>query len=79
MAEGKILVGTSGYSYPHWREVLYPKGLPQGRWLEHYAKTFATVELNVTFYRLPKAEMFQAWKTRTPARFRFSVEGCALL
>jgi uncharacterized protein YecE (DUF72 family) len=72
---GKILVGTSGYSYPHWREVIYPEGLPQGRWLEHYATEFDTVELNVTFYRLPKPAMFEAWRSRTPARFRFSVKG----
>jgi len=76
---GRIRVGTSGYSYPHWREALYPKGLPQGRWLEHYAKEFDTVELNVTFYRLPKPAVFEAWRSRTPARFRFAVKGWRMI
>ena len=71
---GRILVGTSGYSYPHWREVLYPKGLPQGRWLEHYAAEFETVELNVTFYRLPKPATFEKWRDTVPSRFLFSVK-----
>ena len=76
---GKILVGTSGYSYTHWREVFYPKGLPQERWLAHYAKEFDTVELNVTFYRLPKPAMFETWRNRTPPRFRFAVKGWRMI
>ena len=50
-----VHVGCSGWNYPHWREIVYPKGLPARRWLEHYATLFDTVEVNNTFYRLPAA------------------------
>ena len=79
MKRGKIYVGTSGYSYPHWREVFYPKGVPQGRWLEHYAEHFGTVELNVTFYRLAPPRMFEGWKNRTPSGFRFAIKGWRMI
>lgn len=73
---GKLAVGTSGYSYPHWSTGLfYPQGLPQKRWLEYYARKFNTVELNVTFYRLPKQDIFNNWRRRTPKDFIFSVKG----
>jgi len=64
-----VLIGTSGWQYPHWRERFYPTGLPQARWLEHYAARFATVELNSAFYRLPEPSTFEAWRTRTPEDF----------
>ena len=47
---GEVRIGTSGWVYPHWRETFYPKGLPQSRWLEHYAERFNTLELNDPFY-----------------------------
>ena len=71
----KILVGTSGYTYPHWKNVFYPPDVPQPRWLEFYAQHFPIVELNVTFYRLPKKETFQNWRTRTPKEFKFVIKG----
>ncbi len=75
-AENAILIGTSGYNYPHWwNGVFYPEDLPQKKWLEFYAKYFDTVELNVTFYRLPKKETFEGWYKRTPEKFSFSVKG----
>ncbi len=70
-----VYIGTSGYSYPHWRERFYPKGLSQGKWLEWYAQRFPTVELNVTFYRLPKEDMFRQWHARTPDTFCFTAKG----
>ena len=45
-----VLIGTSGWQYRHWRERFYPPGLPQRSWLEHYAKSFDTVESNNAFY-----------------------------
>lgn len=66
-----VLVGTSGWQYDSWRGVLYPQGLPQRRWLEHYAAEFPVVEVNATFYRLPTSGTFQAWAERTPERFVF--------
>ncbi len=72
MAE--LRIGTSGWAYPHWRGVLYPHGVPQRRWLEHYAAEFDTVELNVTFYRLPAQAVFSGWRERTPQGFLFAVK-----
>jgi uncharacterized protein YecE (DUF72 family) len=71
-----ILIGTSGYNYPHWwNGVFYPPGLPQRKWLEFYAEYFDTVELNVSFYRLPKKEIFEGWYKRTPKKFSFTIKG----
>jgi uncharacterized protein YecE (DUF72 family) len=61
-----VYIGTSGWQYAHWRERFYPRGLPQSRWLEHYAERFATVESNAAFYRLPERSTFEAWARRTP-------------
>ena len=73
---GKLYIGTSGYSYNHWSEgVFYPAGLKQNKWLEYYCKHFNTVELNVTFYRLPKQEVFAGWNSRTPEGFVFAIKG----
>lgn len=71
---GPVLIGTSGWVYPHWRERFYPRGLPQARWLEYYAQHFPTVEVNNSFYRLPPAVVFQAWRRRTPPVFMFAVK-----
>jgi uncharacterized protein YecE (DUF72 family) len=72
----KTFVGTSGYNYPHWSDgVFYPRGLPERKWLEYYTSFFNTVELNVSFYRLPKKSVFEAWRKRTPENFRFVVKG----
>src|SRR5260370_35402899 len=53
-----VLAGTSGWQYRDWRAAFYPAGVPQRRWLEHYAQQFATVENNGTFYRLPARDTF---------------------
>jgi uncharacterized protein YecE (DUF72 family) len=75
-----ICIGTSGYNYPHWwNAVFYPSDLPQKRWLEFYAEYFDTVELNVSFYRLPSKEVFENWYKRTPKRFSFAVKGSRLI
>jgi len=62
-----ILVGTSGWQYRHWRYRYFKRGTPQNRWFEQVMRDFRTVELNVTFYRLPKAEVFAGWYDRSPA------------
>jgi uncharacterized protein YecE (DUF72 family) len=62
-----VLVGTSGWQYKDWRYRYYPKGLAQTRWFEKVMHDFRTVELNVTFYRLPKLEVFAGWYERSPA------------
>ena len=48
-----VLMGTSGWQYRDWRGGLYPAGVAQRRWLEHYASYYLTVENNASFYRLP--------------------------
>jgi uncharacterized protein YecE (DUF72 family) len=72
---GTLFLGTSGYSYKHWKGVFYPSGLPQTRWLEFYCQHFDTVELNVTFYRLPTRQTFEGWHQRTPPQFLFAAKG----
>jgi uncharacterized protein YecE (DUF72 family) len=68
-----ILVGTSGWQYRDWRDRLYA-GVPQRRWLEHYAGLFATVEVNNAFYRLPERDTFRQWHERTPDDFCIAVK-----
>jgi uncharacterized protein YecE (DUF72 family) len=67
-------VGTSGWTYGHWRDRVYPHGLPQREWLPWYADRFPTVELNASFYRLPTPAMVDRWRTVTPAGFVFAVK-----
>jgi len=67
-------IGTSGYSYNHWRGVFYPPNLPQGKWLDFYAHHFPTVELNNSFYRLPSEDAFIHWRDITPEDFLFAVK-----
>jgi uncharacterized protein YecE (DUF72 family) len=69
-----IRIGTSGWNYPHWKALFYPEDCPKTRWLEYYAQHFDTVELNATFYRLPKAVTFENWQHRTPASFTWSLK-----
>jgi uncharacterized protein YecE (DUF72 family) len=69
-----VHVGCSGWNYPHWREVVYPRGLPARRWLEHYATLFETVEVNTTFYRLAKPDAVARWVAETPPDFVFSAK-----
>jgi uncharacterized protein YecE (DUF72 family) len=74
-----VRIGCSGWNYPHWRELVYPKGLPQRRWLAHYAELFDTVEVNNTFYRLPKRESVAAWVEQTRPGFLFAVKASRFL
>jgi uncharacterized protein YecE (DUF72 family) len=74
-----VRIGCSGWNYAHWRERVYPKGLPAGRWLEHYATLFDTVEVNSTFYRLPRREAVASWVEGSPAGFLFSVKASRYL
>jgi uncharacterized protein YecE (DUF72 family) len=69
-----VHIGCSGWIYRHWRELFYPAGLPQRLWFDHYARTFRTVELNTSFYHLPKAETFAKWRDQAPEGFRYAVK-----
>ena len=72
MKESRI--GTSGWSYPHWEGVFYPPHLPQNKWLSYYSQFFDTVEVNSSFYHLPRSTTFSKWRDTTPPEFVFSVK-----
>jgi uncharacterized protein YecE (DUF72 family) len=74
-----VRIGCSGWNYRDWRETFYPAGLPPSRWLEHYSQRFDTVEVNTTFYRLPKREAVAHWTTQTPVDFVFTVKASRYL
>jgi len=69
-----VRIGTSGWSYNHWVDVLYAPGLPSARRLAYYAEVFDTVELNASFYRWPKDSTFVTWRDQLPAGFAMSVK-----
>lgn len=67
--KGCFRVGTSGYQYDHWKGVIYPKGVRRKDWFAHYTTLFDTVEINNTFYHLPRAKTFDSWKRQAPEGF----------
>ncbi len=69
-----VHVGCSGWQYADWRGIFYPVRLPQRRWLEHYAGRFDVVEVNSTFYRLPKRDAVAHWVEQTPPAFTFTIK-----
>jgi uncharacterized protein YecE (DUF72 family) len=71
---GETRIGCSGWQYRDWRGVVYPDGLPQRRWFEHYATLFDSVELNTTFYRLPAAATVEAWAAQAPRGFIYALK-----
>lgn len=75
MQGGKCYIGTSGWSYAHWAKGrFYPKGLKQGEWLRFFAQHFGTVEINSSFYRMPKRDTIARWRQVTGSRFRFATK-----
>jgi uncharacterized protein YecE (DUF72 family) len=76
---GRVFVGTSGWVYPHWRRRFYPEGVPARLWLPYYAGVFSTVELNNTFYMLPRDEAVDRWRDETPEGFVFACKGSRFL
>ncbi|TFV58029.1 DUF72 domain-containing protein [Mycobacterium sp. PS03-16] len=69
-----IRIGTSGWSYDHWTDVLYPAGTPVAKRLARYVEAFDTVELNASFYRWPRDDTFAGWRQRLPEGFTMSVK-----
>jgi len=66
-----LYVGTSGYSYKEWKGTFYPEDLPDKQMLRFYGERFRSVEINNTFYRMPKASVLEAWAKEVPADFMF--------
>ncbi len=74
-AAATVRIGISGWTYPPWRGVFYPKGLPQKRELDYAARQFRSIEINGTFYRAARPDTFAQWAARTPDDFVFAVKG----
>lgn len=75
MPGGKLYVGTSGWSYGHWAKGrFYPVGLKPNQWLGFFSRHFDTVEINASYYRLPKPEMITRWHQQVAGGFRFAVK-----
>ena len=69
-----VRIGCSGWQYQDWRERFYPKGCAQRNWLEFYSRTFDTVEVNSTFYRLANRDAVARWLDQTPEDFVFALK-----
>jgi len=69
-----LFVGTSGYSYKEWKGNFYPDDLPDKEMLRYYGTKLPTVEINNTFYRLPKESVLTSWAEQVPEQFRFSIK-----
>jgi uncharacterized protein YecE (DUF72 family) len=67
----KLFVGTSGFAFKEWKGSFYPEGLPDAKMLDHYGQHFRAVEINNTFYRMPRESVLRDWASRVPADFRF--------
>lgn len=71
----ELRIGCSGWNYKHWRNgVFYPPRLPASKWLEFYAQHFDTVEVNATFYRLPRPTAVANWVALSPPGFVFTIK-----
>lgn len=70
-----IRVGIGGWSFAPWRGAFYPKGLPQARELAHASRQLGSIEINGTFYRTQKPEVFRSWAAEAPDGFVFAVKG----
>jgi uncharacterized protein YecE (DUF72 family) len=70
----KLLAGTSGYAFKEWKGNFYPADLKDDGWLGYYASKFPSVEINNTFYRLPKESVLQGWASQVPEDFTFAIK-----
>ena len=74
MDKTRAWIGTSGWNYKHWRGCIYEDRLPVRRWLETLSAQFDTVEVNTSFYAIPKPHSVTAWSEATPPHFRFAMK-----
>lgn len=68
------MVGTSGFSFPDWKGVFYPENIKQADFLTYYTGFFPTVEINSTYYAVPRVSVFENMTARTPENFKFIVK-----
>ncbi len=74
MTASKIFAGASGYSYKEWKGDFYPEDIKPDAMLAYYAERLPTVEINNTFYRMPKEDVLENWASSTPKDFRFAIK-----
>ncbi|HKP65105.1 MAG TPA: DUF72 domain-containing protein [Casimicrobiaceae bacterium] len=74
MPASKVLAGASGYSFSEWKGTFYPGDLKSDAMLRWYSERLPTVEINSTFYRMPKVDMLENWAATTPAHFKFAIK-----
>jgi uncharacterized protein YecE (DUF72 family) len=67
----RFYIGTSGWTYDHWKGLFYPADLPKSKWFGFYASQFSSVEINATFYRTFKDQTYEKWYDNSPPDFRF--------
>ncbi len=70
----RVMAGASGFSYKPWRGPFYPEKLPEADMLAFYASRLPTVEINNSFYRMPRENVLAAWAEKTPPAFRFALK-----
>jgi uncharacterized protein YecE (DUF72 family) len=75
MAEARIRVGIGGWDYEPWRGTFYPPGLPKTKQLEYAASRLTAIEINATYYKLQRPELFAGWAKAVPDGFKFAVKG----
>lgn len=71
MKDRKLHIGTSGWSYKHWKDLFYPPKLRAADWFDYYTTQFDTSEINTSFYHLPKFETVENWAAKAPQGFSF--------
>ena len=70
----RLRAGTSGWSFKEWKGSFYPKGLPDDEMLPYYSGRYPAVEINNTFYRMPRESVLLDWASRVPPDFRFAIK-----
>jgi uncharacterized protein YecE (DUF72 family) len=74
-----FFIGTSGWTYDHWKGRFYPAELAKAHWFDYYASQFSSVEINATFYRTFKDQTYQKWKERAPEGFGYVLKAPRLI
>ena len=74
MATSRIVAGASGYSFKEWKGNFYPEKIKAEEMLAFYAERLPTVEINNTFYQMPKTSVLETWSASTPERFKFAIK-----
>ena len=70
----KLYCGSSGFSFKEWKGPFYPEKLPANEMLAFYARRLLTVEINNTFYRMPRRSVLEGWAAKVPESFRFAIK-----